>query len=206
MGPSWDRQGPGGPHVGPMNFAIWVLKGVLVNPAPELNYTHPNSHFWPFCDTLPVTNKPLISYFFHFVMYFSKKLLEKWTHLRDLLLFKSGSSRSVMPLLSSESRWTEITWKELYLIWYGKSCIYQVVGNIFAQRWMDVLCVMSWLDKTNLIDNPAWKLVLGSWYSDYRQTSNISGTKSQNLNVSGLVLQLSLHNLLKQGVKSRMNM
>ena len=25
MGPIWDRQGPGGPHVGPINFAIWVL-------------------------------------------------------------------------------------------------------------------------------------------------------------------------------------
>ena len=23
MGPIWDRQDPGGPHVGPMNFAIW---------------------------------------------------------------------------------------------------------------------------------------------------------------------------------------
>ena len=25
MGPIWDRQDPGGPHVGPMNFAIWEL-------------------------------------------------------------------------------------------------------------------------------------------------------------------------------------
>ena len=25
MGPTWSRQDPGGPHVGPMNFAIWVL-------------------------------------------------------------------------------------------------------------------------------------------------------------------------------------
>ena len=25
MGPIWGRQGPGGPHVGPMNPAIWVL-------------------------------------------------------------------------------------------------------------------------------------------------------------------------------------
>ena len=25
MGPIWDWQGPGGPHVGPMNFAIWVM-------------------------------------------------------------------------------------------------------------------------------------------------------------------------------------
>ena len=24
MGPIWDRQDPGGPHVGPMNLAIWV--------------------------------------------------------------------------------------------------------------------------------------------------------------------------------------
>ena len=25
MGPIWVRQDPGGPHVGPMNFAIWVI-------------------------------------------------------------------------------------------------------------------------------------------------------------------------------------
>ena len=25
MGPIWGRQDPGGPHVGPMNFVIWVL-------------------------------------------------------------------------------------------------------------------------------------------------------------------------------------
>ena len=35
----------------------------------------------------------------------------------------------------------------------------------------------------------------------YLQTSNISGTKSQNLNVSHLVLQLPLPNPLKPGVK-----
>ena len=26
MGPIWGRQGPGGPHVGPMNIAIWVFQ------------------------------------------------------------------------------------------------------------------------------------------------------------------------------------
>ena len=26
MGPIWGRQDPGGPHVGPMNFAIWDIK------------------------------------------------------------------------------------------------------------------------------------------------------------------------------------
>ena len=40
----------------------------------------------------------------------------------------------------------------------------------------------------------------------YHQTSNISHTKSQHLNVSRLVLQLSLPNLLKPGVTSRMKM
>ena len=25
MGPIWGRKDPGGPHVGPMNFAIWVV-------------------------------------------------------------------------------------------------------------------------------------------------------------------------------------
>ena len=40
----------------------------------------------------------------------------------------------------------------------------------------------------------------------YRQTSNISGTKYRNLNVSRLALHLSLHSPLKQGVKSGMKM
>ena len=32
VGPIWGRQDPGGPHVGPMNFAIWELlqKGSLL--------------------------------------------------------------------------------------------------------------------------------------------------------------------------------
>ena len=40
----------------------------------------------------------------------------------------------------------------------------------------------------------------------YHQTSDIRCTKSQNLNVSHLVLHLSLPNLLKPGVKSRIKM
>ena len=42
--------------------------------------------------------------------------------------------------------------------------------------------------------------------SNYRQTSNISRTKSQRLNLSRPVLQLSLPSQFKQGVKSRMKM
>ena len=31
MGPTWGRQDPGGPHVGPMNLAIWVWMLYSVN-------------------------------------------------------------------------------------------------------------------------------------------------------------------------------
>ena len=41
---------------------------------------------------------------------------------------------------------------------------------------------------------------------NYRKTSSMSRTKCQNLNVSNLVLQFSLLNPLKPGVKSRMKM
>ena len=41
---------------------------------------------------------------------------------------------------------------------------------------------------------------------EYRKTACISRTKSQNLNISRLVLQLSLPNPLKPGVKSSMKM
>ena len=30
MGPIWGREDSGGPHVGPMNFAIWVVVVVVV--------------------------------------------------------------------------------------------------------------------------------------------------------------------------------
>ena len=30
MGPIWGRQDPGGPHVGPMNFAIWPLLTMIL--------------------------------------------------------------------------------------------------------------------------------------------------------------------------------
>ena len=30
MGPIWGRQDPGGTHVGPMNFAIWVQSGAVI--------------------------------------------------------------------------------------------------------------------------------------------------------------------------------
>ena len=50
-------------------------------------------------------------------------------------------------------------------------------------------------------ETPAWN---DMWHTI--KTSSLSGTKSKNLNVSRLVVQMSLPNLLKPGVKSRMKM
>ena len=48
--------------------------------------------------------------------------------------------------------------------------------------------------------------IMAAVYHVYCKISNIKGTKSQNLNVSRLILQLSLPNPMKPGVKSRMKM
>ena len=55
-----------------------------------------------------------------------------------------------------------------------------------------------------LSNTDGWALMI--WYYQYRQFSNISCTQSQNVNVSHLVLQLSLPNPLKPCVKLRMKM
>ena len=54
--------------------------------------------------------------------------------------------------------------------------------------------------------NNLWNGVSGDFVNIYRQFSNKSRTQSQNINVSRLVLQLSLSNPLKPGVKLRMKM
>ena len=45
MGPIWGRQDPGGPHVGPMNFAIWdIWKGIRSNSMLKSNlFKYPNN-------------------------------------------------------------------------------------------------------------------------------------------------------------------
>ena len=54
MGPIWGRQDPGGPHVGPMNFAIWVITGctlklscwqLMVQPVMKISSKWRHFHF-----------------------------------------------------------------------------------------------------------------------------------------------------------------
>ena len=41
VGPVWGRQDPGGPHVGPMNLAIWVSMHYITALVPQCG------HWWP---------------------------------------------------------------------------------------------------------------------------------------------------------------
>ena len=51
MGPIWGRQDPGGPHVGPMNFAIWenLLNWIIIMLETDCLFVHPSAH--PSMDT-----------------------------------------------------------------------------------------------------------------------------------------------------------
>ena len=55
-------------------------------------------------------------------------------------------------------------------------------------------------------DPVLWHIYMRYWIDIYRKTSSISRTKSQNVNVSCILLQLSSLNLLKPGVQLRMKM
>ena len=47
MGPIWGRQDPGGPHIGPMDFAIWVDKimyYISIQFKAHTAYTHQSCH------------------------------------------------------------------------------------------------------------------------------------------------------------------
>ena len=79
----------------------------------------------------------------------------------------------------------------------------QAVGQMFNCLWIDKEEI------TMLFSAPtgeAQRFRKGFILKAYRKISSISRTKSQNLNVSCLLLQWSLPNPLKPGVKLRMKM
>ena len=77
-----------------------------------------------------------------------------------------------------------------------ENVVYEMAAIFSKMRWVNFLIAM------------ISHIILPVRLSDiiYGQTSNIRCTKSQNLNVSCLVSQLSLLNPLKPGIKSRMKM
>ena len=87
----------------------------------------------------------------------------------------------------------------------------QIAWRRILQHWLDVHVVQNWLRSARWGDRVIFydgcrHVDFGSFICQgeekYHQISNIKCTKSWNLNVSCLVLQLSLCSLLKPGVKS----
>ena len=76
----------------------------------------------------------------------------------------------------------------------------KLVANISSQipQLVNIRLNVGTLDK--------WLPIKVATPANYREVSNIRRTKSQNLNASRLILQLSLPNPLKPGVKMRMKM
>ena len=57
MGPIWGRQDPGGPHVGPMNFAVWDLIEVFVTNVDYLVYRTVSFTHYAFQPNTSLRNK-----------------------------------------------------------------------------------------------------------------------------------------------------
>ena len=72
----------------------------------------------------------------------------------------------------------------------------------FSNRFLQ----LRWLTKYSDISRLDWMTRIHIYIYIYHKISIIRRTKSQNLNVSRLGLQLSLHNILKPSVKWRMKM
>ena len=96
--------------------------------------------------------------------------------------------------------------------WTGWSSLVQVtICHQTANKPLTVPITIQFINAEYaipLVTRPQWVNSLApgkfAWNFKYRQLSNIRRTKSQNLNVSCLVLQLSVPNPLKPSVKKRM--
>ena len=81
MGPNWSRQDPGGPHVGPMNFAIWDLYSDTLC---YLIYFSFCSHMMFYVIWLNFSNLFEIWYFVH--LYFLIIMCHLFNHVCNMIL------------------------------------------------------------------------------------------------------------------------
>ena len=91
--------------------------------------------------------------------------------------------------------------------WFRKWLGTTQVTSHYLNQWWPRLLTHIWVTRPQWINNDqllGWGYVCS--YNVYRKTSSISRTKSQNLNVSCLLLLWSLPNPLKPGAKLRMKM
>ena len=113
-------------------------------------------------------------------------------HLQIFLAIPLGQSPSMaLNLIDDKSTLVKVM-----------ACCHQATSHYLSQSWPRSMLPYG-------VTRPQWvsrKVSIFNRNTKYPQTSSIRHTKSQNLNVSHLILQLSLPNPLKPGVKSRMKM
>ena len=100
----------------------------------------------------------------------------------------------------------------LHLLHSMRVCLWSAVRGLWDQHASHILCNCLMSPEQSLwhweISNDGWRSAaprVTKWWevSTYRKMSNIRRTESPNLNVPRLVLQSSLPNPMKPGVKSR---
>ena len=128
------------------------------------------------------------------------KIIERlWARMNPVgVLCKLDPLHCARPVSSGSAEYTHI------LIWVTS----------LHKRWNSILnmfllsyYITSWKqDSIEMISDIIIAPPSRYMYIEYHQISNTWRTKSQNLDASRLVLQFSLCNILKTGVKSRMKM
>ena len=115
MGPTWGRQDPGGPHVGPMILALWDILGDLLNSTPM------NKHHWNINGiTTFFHSRRCIWYCVqnagHFVQASYHDDVIKWKHFPRYWPFARGIHRS--PVNSShKGQWRGALMFSLICVW-----------------------------------------------------------------------------------------
>ena len=113
MGPIWCRQDPGGPHVGPMNLAIWVV-----------NWTHRNKLHWYFdkkCLLKKIHLKKLICNISSFLLKLKFALIFKVSAIRgtwDLIIKLFEHEWPMFPVITV---WAQIKWNSNTICLWGSS-------------------------------------------------------------------------------------
>ena len=135
--------------------------------------------------------------------------------------------KSMSPYGITKPQWVKVNMKQYIKCCLGKMMLYEPVqhnlmvldDSLFVDLVLvDIICkiVVLYPPHANQTGSNSirqdqyvlrpWIMCRNSFFAPYRKTSSISRTKSQNLNVSCIFLQLSSLNPLKPGVKLRMKM
>ena len=129
MGPIWGRQDPGGPHVGPMNFAIWDALRV-----------YHDSVMWIFCVCLIKLSFSWKSFVFKFLRFCTVVLIS------DVCYRRSHDTYRVLRMInktsSGEQRWDIWYWS----CFHGNHCLSYFSSFILSACYSNITMSSEYTD------------------------------------------------------------